>query len=274
MENFGFELAVKPPTESKKPAWWFIFRSYRLLVHLNDGSAEIPQLNHPKELGLVPLRTQYLGRLNGQNCFSAELDESVESPGDWSFRGLRHLYGLLPEDLFTIAGAAIQIVDWDRNHQFCGRCGFKTYSKDEERAKECPNCGLISYPRIAPAIIVLVQRDDQLLLARSWRHPKDLYSVLAGFVEPGETLEDAVVREIREEVGLEIKNLNYFGSQPWPFPNSLMIAFTCEYAGGEIVIAPDEMADAGWYGIDNLPRIPPRISIARQLIDWFVANNT
>jgi NAD+ diphosphatase len=274
MEHLGFELAISPPEDQAHPSWWFLFRRYKLLVELNETSAHIPLINHPRELGLVPLRTQYLGRLKGQHCYSAEIKEGEEVPDRWSFQGLRRLFGLLPDDLYSIAGAAVQIVDWDRNHQYCGHCGNQTYSKNYERAKECPNCGLVSFPRISPAVIVLVQRDDQLLLARSLRHPSNMYSVLAGFVEPGETLEEAVVREIREEVGLEIKNLRYFGSQPWPYPNSLMIAFTCEYSEGEIILAVDEMADAGWYRIDELPRIPPPISIARQLIDWFVAKQS
>lgn len=274
MENLGFELAVSPPEEREQPSWWFLFCRYRLLVNLNEKSAHVPLINHPGELGLVPLRTQYLGKLNGRHCYSAEIDAGEDVPKQWAFRGLRRLFGILPDDLFTIAGAAVQIVDWDRNHQFCGHCGAETFSRANERAKECPQCGLISYPRISPAIIVLVQRHEQLLLARSLRQPSNMYSVLAGFVEPGETLEEAVVREIHEEVGLEIQNLHYFGSQPWPYPNSLMIAFTCEYAGGEIAIARDEMADAGWYRIDDLPRIPPSISIARQLIDWFVAKQS
>ena len=274
MEHLGFELAVAPPEEGEESGWWFLFCRSRLLVNLKDKSAQVPLLKHPGELGLVPLRTQYLGRLNGQHCYSAEIDEALDVPSEWAFRGLRSLFGFLPDEIYSIAGAAVQIVDWDRNHQFCGRCGTQTFSRTNERAKECPNCGLISYPRISPAIIVLVQRGERLLLARSLRHPSNMYSVLAGFVEPGETLEEAVVREIREEVGLEIINLRYFGSQPWPYPNSLMIAFTCEYASGEIVLAADEMADAGWYHIDQMPRIPPSISIARQLIDWFVAKQS
>jgi len=135
-----------------------------------------------------------------------------------TFEGLRKIYGRLDEDLFWIAARAVQIVDWDRTHQFCGRCGVPLRTKTTERAKECPQCGLLHFPRLAPAIIVLVERDNKLLLARSRHFPSGMYSVIAGFVEPGESLEEAVVREMKEEVGISVKDIKYFGSQPWPFP--------------------------------------------------------
>jgi len=139
-----------------------------------------------------------------------------------------------------------------------------------ERAKECPQCGLLHFPRLAPAIIVLIERGDQLLLARSRRFATGMYSVLAGFVEPGESLEEAVVREIKEEVSLSVKDIRYFGSQPWPFPHSLMIGFTATYAGGEISMEDEEIEDAGWFTVDRLPPLPGKISIARKLIDSFI----
>ncbi len=265
--------AVVPPVENQESSWWFLFRGNRLMVSIVDGVASLPSAVVYAEIGLPMTRSQYLGRLNERHCYSVELDQDAEAPDGWTFQGLRRLFGLLPEPLFWVAGAAVQIVNWDRNHQFCGRCGAGTKSKPTERAKECPRCGLTSYPRISPAIIVLVERDDTILLARSHRHPQGLFSVLAGFVEPGETLEGAVAREIREEVGIEVRDIRYFGSQPWPFPDSLMIAFTCQYASGDIVLEEEEMAEAGWYRADEMPPIPPRISIARQLIDWFVARH-
>ena len=271
--NKLYEPAVTPPSGNREPAWWFAFRGSRLLVQIEDGAANVPLLSDFSEMEMPVLRRQYLGRLDGRHCYSIELDEGSQAPPSWDFLGLRRLYGLLPESPFWVAGAAVQIVDWDRTHQFCGRCGAGTNDKPRERAKECPECGLLSYPRISPAIIVLVQRGDKLLLARSHRHPQGLFSVLAGFVEPGETLEGAVAREIMEEVGLEVRDIRYFGSQPWPFPNSMMIAFTCINDGGEIVLEEDEIAEAAWYSADQMPPIPPKISIARQLIDWFVARH-
>ncbi len=138
--------------------------------------------------------------------------------------------------------------------------------------KQCPTCGLTHYPRLAPAVIMLITRGHELLLSRAYHHPPSRYAVQAGFVEVGETLEEAVRREIREEVGLEINNIRYFGSQPWPFPSQLMIAFTAEYAGGELKInyAEAELEDAGWYTVDNLPPLPSVNSIARQMIEAFI----
>jgi NAD+ diphosphatase len=142
--------------------------------------------------------------------------------------------------------------------------------KAGELAMECTACGQLSYPRISPAVIVAILRDEKILLARANRFPSGFYSVLAGFVEPGETLEQCAKREVREETGIEVKNLRYFSSQPWPFPHSLMVAFTAEYAAGEIRIDPSEIADAGWYSADALPLIPDPITVARKLIDWYV----
>ena len=187
------------------------------------------------------------------------------------FRGLRSLFGLLDEPSFQVAGRAIQIVDWDRDHQFCGRCGARTEDQAGERSKKCPRCGLAAYPRLSPAVIVLVERGGELLLARSPHFPPGMYSTLAGFVDPGETLEQTVAREIREEVGVEVDNVRYFGSQPWPFPSSLMIGFRADHAGGEIAIDDEEIEDAGWFRAGELPRVPPRISIARALIEAFLA---
>jgi NAD+ diphosphatase len=161
-------------------------------------------------------------------------------------------------------------VNWNQTHRYCGRCGKLTEDKTDERAKTCPECGMINYPRLSPAIIVAVLKNDRILLGRNKRFRLPFYSVLAGFVEPGETLEECVSREIREEVSITVKNIRYFGSQPWPFPDSLMIAFIADYAGGEISTDGSEIIDAAWFAKDNLPKIPPKISIARQLIDWFV----
>jgi NAD+ diphosphatase len=271
--GYSYEPSVISPNSNQEPAWCFAFRKNRLMVKIEDSEARVPSMVEFSEMGMPVLSRHYLGRLDGRHCFAAELDPRVKPPDGWEFHGLRGLFGSLPESLFWVAGAAVQIVDWGRNHQFCGRCGTPTNGRHNERAKVCPNCGLLSYPRISPAIIVLVERDDKLLLARSLRHPQGLFSVLAGFVEPGESLEGAVVREIREEVGIEVRDIRYFGSQPWPFPNSLMIAFTCHYASGDIVLEEEEMAEAGWFASTELPPIPPKISIARQLIDWFVARH-
>jgi NAD+ diphosphatase len=269
--NRKFISGIEPPKEKSEPAWWFAFLGNKLLVYLEPFSVTIPCLVHFAELGLTALHQHYLGRLDNRHCYAVGIAEGTVPPAGMSFEGLRQVYGRLEEDLFWIAARAVQIVDWDRTHQFCGRCGAPLRTSSTERAKECPQCGLLHFPRLSPAIIVLVERGQQLLLARSRHFLPGMYSVLAGFVEPGETLEEAVVREVKEEVGLTVKDIRYFGSQPWPFPHSLMIGFTATYTGGEISLDNTEIEDAGWFTIGNLPPLPGKISIARKLIDSFLA---
>jgi NAD+ diphosphatase len=268
--NKNFVSCIVPPPEQSEPAWWFAFEGNKLLVHQRSSSVTIPCLVDFAELGLTTLSQHYLGHLDHRHCYAAELAEGETIPTGMILEGLRQLYGRLDEDLFWVAARAVQIVDWDRTHLFCGRCGARLRTKTTERAKECPICGQLHFPRLAPAIIVLVERGRELLLARSRHFLPGMYSVLAGFVEPGESLEEAVVREVREEVGVTVKDIKYFGSQTWPFPHSLMIGFTATYAGGEIALDDSEIEDAGWFTTDNLPAIPGKISIARKLIDWFI----
>jgi NAD+ diphosphatase len=265
-----FVPALRPGDKREKKTYWFAFQENRLLVHLSERGARPPLCGELQSLGIRPVRTQYLGTFGEYGCRSAELCAAVPPPEGMRLEQLRRLWGSLPEELFWIAGRAFQIMDWDRNHQFCSRCGCPTADRSEERAKLCPRCGLVAYPRISPAVIVAITRGEEILLARARRFPHALYSVIAGFVEAGESLEQCVRREIAEEVGISVENLRYFGSQSWPFPNSLMVAFTAEYAGGEIRIDPSEIADARWFSPERLPRIPDKVSIARKLIDWFV----
>jgi NAD+ diphosphatase len=256
----------------RQPAWWFVCSARhsagKLLV--DSTSMQPPFLEDLAELGLKPLRTQTLGALDGHPCYSAELLPDAETPAMMEWVKLRDLYGRLEDDLFAIGGRAMQIVEWDRTHQYCGCCATPTSYSPQERAKRCSNCGLVSYPRLSPAVIVLISRGEEILLARAPRFSAGMYSILAGFVEPGESLEDTLVREVREEVGVEVADIRYFGSQPWPYPNSLMIGFTARYAGGEIVIDHQEIVEASWFHKRDLPLIPPPLSIARKLIDWFV----
>ena len=176
----------------------------------------------------------YLGDLAGVACVAVPLPADAPEPAGWRYAGLRSLFFRLPEPLLAIAARAFQVVEWDRTHRYCGRCGTPTRNKAGERAKECPACGYVAYPRVTPAMMVLVTRGRELLLARAPRFPPGMYSALAGFVEPGETIEDCIRREVREEVGIEVGDIRYFASQSWAFPHSLMIAYTAEYAGGEL----------------------------------------
>lgn len=280
--NQSFITAITPPPSFSAPAYWFIFRGFRLLVFRDEQGARIPWVQDPAELGLTIVRQQYMGYCTdpdeGYHAFVAEVGDDLVAPEGMAFQGIRPLFGQVEESLVWLAGRAVQLAEWNRASQYCGHCGVPTQHQQHERAKICPECERVIYPRLSPAIIVLVEKiiesgENKVLLGRSHRYPPGLYSVLAGFVEPGETLETAVQREIREEVGITVKNIRYFGSQPWPFPNSLMIAYTAEYAAGEIVLEPEEMADAQWFTVAEMPHIPPSISIARRLIDWFVAKN-
>lgn len=266
-----FEPAINPPQEPCPEALWCLFHGDRLLLSVRGESVSIPTFRNPDTLGLQPVRSQYLGTLDGVPCFSGEA-AGPSAPDDMAWRPLRPLLGVLSDDLFSLAGRAFQIMDWDRTTQFCGRCGKPTTPVPGERAKACPDCGSHFYPRINPAVIVAVVRDHRLLLAQARRFPNAFHSVLAGFVEPGETLEECLRREVREEVGIEVANLRYFGSQPWPFPGQLMVGFTAEYAGGELVLEEKEIASAAWFTPEEIAtlNIPRQETIARQLIGWFL----
>jgi NAD+ diphosphatase len=209
-----------------------------------------------------------VGLMDGVYWRTAWVPRDALAPEGHSFKGLRSLFGRLDDAVVAIAGRAFQIADWARTHRFCGACGQPMTMTAGERAMKCA-CGHLAYPRISPAMMTLVRRGDAILLARNVAVPPGgRMSPLAGFLEPGESVEDAIHREVREEVGIEVKQPRYFGSQSWPFPHSLMIAFTAEYAGGEITVDPSEIAEARWFGPgDPLPELSPPFSISRALVD-------
>ena len=263
----GVNAAGEPDAESL----CFVFQQTLLLVTGDPPGLHLPAHWELANLGRAPLRRLYLGTLGARACYAFEYGADTEAPPGMAWQGLRALFGRLDDSLFALAGRALQFIDWDRTHQFCGRCGTPMRHREGERARECPACRLIAYPRIAPAVMCLVTRGREILLARSPHFPPGMYSALAGFVEPGESLEQCLAREVFEETGVRIADPRYFASQPWPFPHSLMIAFVAGYAGGELTPAPDEIEDAQWFAPDALPRLPNRISIARRLIDGVLA---
>jgi len=257
--------------QTGRPSWWFVIRGSDLLVTRSGGSFDIPLLPDIAALSFSPERAHVMGAVDGTACRVLGVPLQSEAPEGWSFEGVRGLFAAISDSFFSAAARALEIADWDRSHRFCGHCGSPTALKPGERALECVACGHLSYPRISPAVIVAVVRDNRILLARARRFPSGMYSVLAGFVEPGETLEECVAREVKEETGIEVKNLRYFASQPWPFPHSLMIAFTAEWAAGEITPDPAEIVDTRWLTVESFPRLPDPISVARRLINWFAA---
>ncbi|WP_051624146.1 NAD(+) diphosphatase [Clostridium akagii] len=251
--------------------YWFVFSSNKLLVNIQKDGVSIPFVKTIEELNIVPLGTQqYLGTLEGQPSYALEVSEESADQDGMCFTDLRSLYGQLEEDIFILAGKALQIVNWDKNHKYCGGCGTETVTIQGERAKRCPKCGLINYTQICPAVITAVLKGNKILMAHNSSFTENMYSLIAGFLEPGETLEECVQREIMEEVGIKVKNIKYFGSQPWPFPNSMMIGYVAEYDSGEILVDGVEITEAGWYDAENLPELPTKISIARKIIDWYI----
>ncbi|MFM2115712.1 MAG: pyrophosphatase [Actinomycetota bacterium] len=219
----------------------------------------------------------FIGMMGDVAVWAVDVPHGLD-PADGASLDLFSFHGRNHENDWLAAGRAVQLVEWARTHRFCGRCGEATKRLDNERAMRCPACGLSAFPRLAPAIITLVTRgdgdDEEALLARGVQWKQPMYSCLAGFVEPGETLEEAVVRETLEEVGVTVGNVRYIRSQPWPFPHSLMLGFRADWLHGDIVCDPVEIADAQWFRRDEIPMIPPGISIARRLIDlWLAGGN-
>jgi NAD+ diphosphatase len=242
-------------------------RASAVVVAVHEGRSVFVVDDEPPGEGL------FLGVLDGRWCYAVDVrdDPSVDLG---LFTDLRALWGTLDETTWTVAGRAAQLVDWQRTHRFCGQCATATEPSRGERARRCPRCGLVAFPRLAPAVITLIEREDgRVLLARNPNFPAPFFSLLAGFVEPGETLEEAVARETFEEVGIAIGDVTYWGSQPWPFPHSLMVGFTAAYVTGDLVLQPEEIAEAAWFGPDELPMTPPTMSIAGRMIEDWVARS-
>jgi NAD+ diphosphatase len=214
--------------------------------------------------------THYLGEYKGQLCFVVNLTEELFVEG-YCWSSLRSLLGSLSQTHYEMVARALQVVQWDIDHQFCGRCGVATQYHKADRAKVCPLCRLEFYPRLSPCVITLITKGEYCLLAHNPLFPDRYFSALAGFVEAGETIESALRREVIEEVNITVGNVSYFGSQSWPFPGQLMIGFLSEYESGEIEIDGEEIIEANWYRYDQLPLIPPISTLAGQLIQAFVS---
>ncbi len=252
-------------------SFWFIFQGSQLLVSDSESAPTLPSGKTWRTLARHALRTHTLTSQRRYRGYAVEVDEAYVAPEGYRFTGLRTLFGVIDEDLLSLAGLAFQIIDWDRTHVFCSRCATPTEHAEHEQVRICPACQLRAYPRIAPVVMGLIVRNQEILLARSPHFAPGMYSAVAGFCEAGESLEEALHREIQEEVGVTVTDLQYFRSQPWPFPHSLMVAFVCEYESGIVVPQPSEIEDARWFSVDALPLLPHPVSIARKLIDATVA---
>lgn len=248
------------PASSIKMEYWCLFKGDRLI--LVEGHQQLSKQHKLLEQ-------------DNMVVYCAEINEMHTLYNSKDFLPLKKALDVLEPNWYGIVTKAFAILNWDRNHHFCGRCGTVLQDNPSHGTvhfeRECPKCHLLFYPRISPSVIVRIRKDDQILMARSPHFPPGAYGLIAGFVEAGESLEEAAHREVHEEVNIKIKNLQYFGSQPWPFPDSLMVAFTADYESGELTIDKTELEDAGWYRYDQLPGRPStRISIGSRLIEDFV----
>ena len=269
MNHFTPGLAgpPRPPLD----AWVVALDGAHLLAALDSAMPVLPRYAEVAAWLPPDDALHHLGELDGRPAYAVHVRRDAGVAEPWGWTELRRLVSVLTPAGFAVTGRAAQLLEWARNHRFCGRCGSPTGPHpDGERALICRACGFGAYPRINPCVIGIVSRGDEILLARAHRFTNGMFSALAGFMEVGESAEETLIREVREEVGVEITNIRYFGSQPWPFPSNLMLGFHAEYAGGELRLQDDEIAEAGFFRVDALPLIPPRGSIARALIDDFL----
>lgn len=261
--------------EDRETCGWFVFYNDRLLIEKKNETYTIPFGTEPPVPVPVGSAIHTVGEIEGHPARTFSVHTPVPG-GENTLRrmtDLRSSYDVLPWEEYNMAGKAFQILNWDKNSRYCPMCGVPTV-QIAPIAKKCPQCRQEIYPRISPAIIVLIRREDSVLLVRARNFRGTFHGLVAGFLEPGETLEECVHREVREETGLRIKNLRYFGSQPWPYPGGIMIGFTADYESGDLSLQREELNAGGFYTRDKLPEIPKKLSLARKLIDaWLEEKN-
>lgn len=265
-----FIRAYPPAGPASGPALWLPFQDEKLLVQIEGESAALIRGEAQAVAGLAPGEPMYLGVLDGLPCLAGEVDADTALPSGFQALSLRAVFGALSDEESALAGYASQMLHWRRTSLFCPVFGHETEPGQGDWAKRCPHCGHTRYPHVSPAVLILVSDGDRILLVHKpgWGA---MHSIMAGFVEPGEALEECVQREAKEESGVEIRDLIYRGSQPWPFPHQLMVGFTAHYAGGTLKIDDAELDGAAWFERDDLPDLPSPISLSRHLIDGWVA---
>lgn len=255
---------------------WFIFCQDDLLLQKTDeGKFTVPMGDEPPVALKAWNNVHNITPMDdGTLVKTVRVDNPITSLEGYEMCPLRQSYYKLTRELYLKAGKCHEILYWDQNTKFCGVCGAPM-KMETDISKRCTGCGKEVWPQLATAVIVLIHKgDDEVLLVRAKNFRSKHYGLVAGFVETGETLEEAVCREVSEEVGLKITNVRYFGSQPWPYPCGLMVGFNADYVSGEIKIQEEELTKGGWFRKDDLPEIPEKLSIARMLIDnWLEMKN-
>ena len=269
------EFVSQPKSHDPSPdgdSWFFAVLNGQLLGINESGIPRPVTADEFRWLDVVTKHRLFLGRLHGVTCYALAIEGTITQ--EYVVSDLRAWLGRVDSTLFYLAGRAVQLIQWRLSHTFCGKCGESAEEHSQDHAMVCRACNLVRYPQLSPSIIVLVNKGDKALLARNTNWQGGFFSTLAGFVEPGESIEQTVHREVREEVGIEVTNLRYLGSQSWPFPNSLMLGFHAEYLSGELTFLDKEISEAKWFDIDDLPNIPGGTAISRWLIDEFVQKVT
>lgn len=263
----SFQRASPPARPSEGPACWLLFHNGDMVVREHEGGVALIHSNHADVALFLAHAPLFMGTLDGTPCMAADVaPDAPELPGDWHAIGIRALFGRLDEAAYEATLYALHILNWRRTSQHCPRCGAPMGELAELWSRCCTHCAAIDHPPVTPAILALVHDGDHVLLThRAGRH--SIYTIIAGFVEPGESLEGCVRREVAEEVGVEVADVTFAGSQPWPFPNQLMVGFFARYVGGDMRADQIELDHAGWYRFDELPDLPPPASLARQMID-------
>lgn len=270
-----FKPSPKPLHDETEDDIWFLFRENKLMMFKDGENYTLPKLRDLKALSVNLINVQCMGAYREKNCHCGEFKGEIEDK-NVVYMDLMTLSEIADRDTYTLAAKGNLLLKWLKLNKYCGVCGAPTYLKDSytERALVCSKCGNTTWPRTSPAIIVAVTKEDKLLLVYNNQFPERKYSVIAGFVEYGETFEECVKREVYEEAGIRIKNIKYFGSQPWPFPNSMMVAFTAEYLEGELMADGEEIAHAGWFSKEEIEgKYDNSMSIGTQLIKWFIENH-
>lgn len=253
-------------TLNKVSCYWFVFHNDQLLLQKKGETYTIPYAEQPP---VAVSRSLIVNMPDGTAAMVACTDTALSETGEYEAVGLRASYDFLDENLYNMAGKASQILFWDKHSRFCPVCGIKTV-QTTPISKQCPSCKYEMFPAVSAAILVLIRKGNSILLVHARNFKGTFNSLVAGFLETGETLEQCVEREVMEETGLKIRNITYWGNQPWPYPSNLMVGFIADYAGGELKLQDEELSGGAFYTKDNLPELPRKLSLARKMIDWWI----